>query len=222
MAEHVLAAWGGPESAVAFGGRGVEPAAARSWLAARQREGRPALLLATSLALADLLEALDRYDLRFRMPAGSTLFDTGGTKGRRREVTRAELLARVEDRLGIPPPAVVREYGMTELTSQCYTRVLAGGDPEIFFPPHWVRVRILDPLSLAELSAGEIGLVALFDLANIGSAAHLLTADLGTVAPAGGESGETGEAGFRLLGRAAGAELRGCSLLAEELAGSPA
>jgi hypothetical protein len=68
-------------------------------------------------------------------------------------------------------------------------------------------VRVLDPATLDEAAPGEPGLIAVFDLANLGSALHVLTQDLGV---ADGD-------GFRLLGRAAGAELRGCSLQAEEL-----
>jgi Acyl-protein synthetase, LuxE len=228
MIDHVVAAFGAPapESAVAVGKRGVEVVAARSWAAARQRAGRPALVLATSLALAQWLDALERQDLRFRLPPGSAVFETGGFKGRAGEVSPDRQRQRLEERLAVPAAAVVREYGMTELTSQCYTRALRGGGPELFFAPHWARVRVLDPATLEEAPPGEPGLLAIFDLANVGSAAHLLTEDLG-VAEAGeaGASAEAGAAGagavtgggFRLLGRAAGAELRGCSLVAEEL-----
>lgn len=207
MADHVLTRWGSPESAVAFGPKGVEAARARSWAGGRQRDGRPVLVLATAFALAQWLDGLDRMDLRFRLPAGTVLFETGGFKGRTTELTREELLRRVGERLGIPPEQVVREYGMTELTSQCYTRVLLGGDPDLFVAPPWVRVRILDPGTLAEAAPGTPGLISVFDLANVGSAVHLLTEDLGVA------EGD----GFRLLGRAAGAELRGCSLVVEEL-----
>ena len=62
--------------------------------------------------------------------------------------------------------------------------------------PSWVRVRILDPAPLEEAPAGTPGLIAVFDLANLGSAVHVLTEDLGIA------EGD----GFRLLGRAAGAE----------------
>jgi hypothetical protein len=209
MAEHVLARWGGPESTTAFA-RGVEVAKARSWAAARQRERRPGLVFTTALALAQWLDFLDRQDLRFRLPAGTVVFETGGFKGRTGEISRADLLDRLSQRLAVPAAAVVREYGMTELSSQCYTRVLEGGDPDLFVAPHWVRVRILDPETLAEAPAGTPGLVSIFDLANVGSAIHLLTEDLG-VADAAVENG------FRLLGRAAGAQLRGCSLTVEEL-----
>lgn len=228
MIDHVLARFAAPapESAAAIGKRGVEVVAARSWAGARQRSGRPALVLATSLALAQWLDALERQDLRFRLPAGSAVFETGGYKGRAGEVSPARQAERLWKRLGLPAGAVVREYGMTELTSQCYTRSLAGGDPDLFVAPHWVRVRVLDPVTLEEAAPGANGLIAVFDLANLGSAAHLLTEDLGVAEGAedsedsgvgGGSKRGAGTGGFRLLGRAAGAELRGCSLAAEEL-----
>jgi hypothetical protein len=209
MVAHVVDSWGAADSTTAFGPRGVDVTRARSWLAARQREGRPALVLATSFALAQLLEALEKRFLHFRLAPGSVVFDTGGYKGRHRELGRAEQLQRVETWLGVPPEQVVREYGMTELTSQCYTGNLSGGDPELFVAPHWLRWRVLHPETLAEQPAGEPGLLALFDLGNVGSAAHLLTEDLAAAAPGG----------FRLLGRASESELRGCSLTVEELQG---
>jgi hypothetical protein len=219
MIEHVLSRYGtpAPESMAAVGKRGVEVAPARSWAAARQRSGRPALVLATSLALAQWLDALERQDLRFRLPPGSAVFETGGFKGRAGEVSPERQRQRLEERLAVPAAAVVREYGMTELTSQCYTRALHGGDPEVFYAPHWVRVRVLDPETLEEAPPGKPGLVAVFDLANVGSAAHLLTEDLGVAESGEGSGGGEGASGFRLLGRAVGAELRGCSLAAEEL-----
>lgn len=209
MVDHVVSRWGAPDSVHAFGPRGVKAADARSFCAARQRDRRPPLILATAFALVELLDALGRFDLRFRLPPGTVIFETGGYKGRSRELTRGDLLAGLEDRLGVPGDRVVREYGMTELTSQLYTRVLSGGDPELFVPPPWMRLRILDPESLDELPDGTQGLVTLFDLANAGSAAHVLTQDLGVAH----------DGALELTGRAAGAELRGCSLTVEELSG---
>jgi len=212
LVDHAMTRFGGPGSAYGFGARGVELGACRSWLGARQREGRPVLILATAFALADLVERVERMNLHFRLAAGSAIFETGGFKGRRGEISRPELLARCATWLGVPAAAVVSEYGMTELTSHAYTRALTGGADGLFVPPPWLKVRALDPLTLSELPAGERGLLAFFDLANAGSALHVLTEDLGRV------EGD----GFRLDGRAADAELRGCSLLAEELGGAAA
>lgn len=208
MVAHVLERFGGPGSDHAFGERGVEVGRARSWLGARQRALEPVVLLATAFALADLLAFLERSDLRFRLPAGSVVFETGGYKGRTRELTRDELLERIARWLGVPDELVVSEYGMTELTSQAYTDAVGGGAPGRFVAPPWMRVRALDPGTLAERPRGEVGLLSIFDLANVGSALHVLTEDLGST-----EAG-----GFRLAGRAPDADLRGCSLLVEQLA----
>jgi hypothetical protein len=185
-------------------------------------------VLATALALDRCLRGLEDLGARKRQPAGSADFLTGGFKTRGADLTLDDLLERLEDRLAVAPRGVVQEYGMTELTSQAYTRALAppgvvrttpsgagdsgaadgaGGALDVFFTPPWMRVRVLDPISLDEAQPGDAGLIAVLDLGNVGSVLHLLTEDLG--ASAGG--------GFRLLGRASGAELRGCSLTAEEL-----
>lgn len=207
MAAHVVGRYGSAESIVALGARGLDFVALRSWCSARQRDRQPSLVFTTALALLSAIERFERLGLRFRLPAGTVVLETGGFKGREREASRDDLLARLDERFGVPANRVVREYGMTELTSQCYTRVLAGGDADLFVTPPWMRVRVLDPLTLEEAPAGTTGLIAILDLANVGSALHLLTEDLGIAE----------EGGFRLAGRAAGAELRGCSLAAEEL-----
>jgi hypothetical protein len=207
MVAHVVARFGGEGSVWGVGARGVEIGTCRSWLGGRQRSGEPVFVLATAFALADLAERIERMNLHFRLPPGSAIFETGGFKGRRREIDRDELLGRVATWLGVQPRQVVSEYGMTELTSQAYSRTLSGGAPGLFVPPPWLRVRALDPVTLGERPAGEVGLLAFFDLANVGSALHVLTEDLGRL------DGD----GFRLEGRAPDADLRGCSLLAEEL-----
>jgi len=209
MVGHAIGRWGAAESTYALGPAGLDAEGAVAWVRERSLspENGPCLVLTTAFALAAWLDHLETVDTRLRLPRGSVVFETGGFKGRRRELTRAELVGRAETYLGVPPDRVVREYGMTELTSQLYTRALDGGDPDLFVPPHWVRVRVLDPETLEEARPGEVGLIAVFDLANLGSALHLLTEDLGVIE----------EGGLRLLGRARGAELRGCSLTAEEM-----
>jgi hypothetical protein len=211
MIAHVLERFGGADSRYGVGARGVEIGICRSWLGAHQRAGAPALVLATALALADLLERLERMNLHFRLPPGSAVFETGGFKGRRRETSREALAAATTAWLGIPAERIVSEYGMTELTSQAYSDALAGGAGDLFVAPPWMRVRALHPETLAGLPHGETGLLAIFDLANVGSALHVLTEDLGRTEPGG----------FRLEGRAPEADLRGCSLLAEELGRPP-
>jgi hypothetical protein len=204
MLDHARRRWGGEGTVSAVGPAGLRAQPARSFLAARQRDRRPPLILATSFALAELLDLLARLKLSFRLPAGSRIFETGGFKGRRRELSRAAIEQAIGERLGLPPSAVTREYGMTELTSQFYSA--PGSD--LYTPPPWVRFQVLEPASLRPAPPGQPGLLAVFDLANVGSALHVLTEDLATAE----------DEGFRLVGRAAGAELRGCSLLSEALA----
>ncbi len=168
---------------------------------------RPVLLLATAFALAHLLDALGETNLP--LPEGSRVMETGGFKGRAVQVGRRALYDRVARRLGVPPALVINEYGMTELLSQAYDGI-AGHAPPLEarshrFPP-WARVQALDPASLRPLPPGETGLLAIFDLANAGSACHVLTEDVGCT---------DAEGGFRPRGRASGAEARGCSLAAE-------
>ena len=139
----------------------------------------------------------------FRLPPGSRVFETGGFKGRSLEITPEAVRRRAGDLLGLGPDALVREYGMTELTSQAYS---PPGGERLRTPP-WMPFRVLDPETLDEVEDGEPGLLAFFDLANVGSVCHVLTEDLGV---------RNGDA-FRLVGRASGTELRGCSLTAEEL-----
>lgn len=214
MADHVMERYGeAGKSLWALGPKRLDLTALRSWLNARQRASAPGLILATTLAFDDLLAGLERLGLRFQLPAGSILFETGGAKGRERETDREGLLRRAGERLGLPPAAVVTEYGMTELTSQCYSPYLLWqrapdpSQPPLLVPPPWVRVRILDPEGLDDVAVGDEGLVAVYDLANVGSAVAVLTED----------RGRREEHGFRVLGRAAGADLRGCSLTVEEM-----
>ena len=207
MADHIIRQWGTPQSVNAFGSRGVDFRLARSFFSARQRDGQPVLILSTSFALDQLVESLAKLDLRFRLPAGTVVFETGGYKGRRREVARSELLASLQERLAVVPDHVVREYGMTELTSQLYTGIRQGGDQDLFLAPEWVKTRVLDPETLDETTMGTAGLICIFDLANLSSAVHLLTEDLGIMH----------DNGLLLTGRAAGADLRGCSLTVEDL-----
>jgi hypothetical protein len=104
---------------------------------------------------------------------------------------------------------MIGEYGMTELLSQLYEPVLGSGVSgyDSYVPAPWLRVRALDPITLAEVPDGTPGLLAFFDLANAASVCHVLTEDIGTVS--GGH--------VRLQGRAVGAEPRGCSIAMDEL-----
>ena len=168
---------------------------------------QPVLLLATAFALVQLLDALGGD--RLHLPPGSRVMETGGFKGRANEVDRATLHRRLHRALGVPQSHIVGEYGMTEMLSQGYDCVVGQGtapDERAHRFPPWVRTRALDPADLSPLPPGRPGLLAHFDLANAASVCHLLTEDYGSV---------TADGGVRLLGRAPGAAVRGCSLTAE-------
>jgi len=178
------------------------------------REAAPVCIAGAAFAFVHWLDEASRRNDRFELPRGSRLMDTGGFKGRSREVGRAELYAGLRDRLGIEPEWMVNEYGMTELGSQFYDGVAGRAAPDpgdrLHQGPAWVRTRATDPETLELLPHGEVGVLRHWDLANLGSVACIQTADLGITYPEG----------FRVLGRATGAEARGCSIAMDELLSS--
>jgi hypothetical protein len=160
---------------------------------------RPTILFGTAFALVNLFDA----GLSQPLPDGSFVVETGGFKGKSREVPRAELYRLIRERLAIPDARCLSEYGMSELASQFYS---VGVEGRKVGPP-WVRTRALDPVTNADAAPGQPGLLVHWDLANTNSCLAVQTEDLGVMDPSGG---------FALLGRAPGAVLRGCSLTAEE------
>ena len=176
---------------------------------------QPVFLLGTALAFVNLFDHLATSDCRFELSDGSRVMETGGFKGRTREMAKPDLYALFERRLGIPPARVVNEYGMTELSTQFYDDTLcrperasaSGRVSDLKRPPPWARVVIIDPHTGQEAKEGEQGLIRVFDLANLWSAMCIQTEDLGVAR----------EDGFEILGRASGAEVRGCSLNAETM-----
>jgi hypothetical protein len=190
-------------------GASVERAAA-----AARAAGRPAIVLATSFALVHLLDA--SAGLGLRLPEGSRVMQTGGFKGRSREVPADALRAAVARLFDVPEARVVGEYGMTELSSQLYEGTLAASIAGTAPPPHgtyfappWVRVNAVDPVSLAILPPGEVGVARIVDLANVDSAVAIQTADRVRVA----------DGAVTLLGRLPGAVPRGCSIAIDEMLG---
>ncbi|MDR1303765.1 MAG: hypothetical protein LBK76_00945 [Verrucomicrobiales bacterium] len=167
-------------------------------LDAAAADGQPVALFGTSFALAAAGELFRQQGRRWRLAADSVLFDTGGYKGRGRELTVGELTDLMVSVFGFHPDRLFNEYGMTELSTPGYARL---GEGIHRFPP-WLRVVIRDPLTMRPCAPGERGLVQLYDLANIGSVAAIGTLDVAAYE----------QDGIRLLGRVAAADLRGCSL----------
>lgn len=170
---------------------------------------QPMLVLATSFALVHFLEGMD--ELEFSLPPGSRIMQTGGFKGKSREVEPAKLRAEVSRVFRVPARAIVSEYGMTELSSQFYVRTLFddAAAPGVYAEPPWARVVPVDAETLEPVKDGEVGIAKIVDLMNVDSAVAVLAAD--RVRRVGG--------GFELLGRAPGAPPRGCSIAIDELLG---
>jgi hypothetical protein len=171
----------------------------------------PVLLLGTAFSYVHLLDHLAERRMSLQLPAGSRVLETGGYKGRSRALSKSELHALMTDLLGVTLTHIVCEYGMSELNSQAYDRIvraepIPGGTPGSLcfrFPP-WTRVQIVSPETGKEVAEGETGLIRVFDLANVYSVMAIQTEDLAI------RRGTD----FELLGRAALAEQRGCSIMA--------
>jgi hypothetical protein len=156
-----------------------------------ERRGQKTLLIGVTFGLLDFAE---KYSLSLHH---TVVMETGGMKGRRREMTRGELHAFLTHRLGVR--TIHAEYGMTELLSQAYSP--ADG---IFSCPPWMKVLVRsedDPLEVR--TEGE-GILNIIDLANRWSCGFLATDDVGRVYPDGR---------FEVSGRVDNSDLRGCSLL---------
>lgn len=158
------------------------------------RKGYKTLLLGVSFALLDLA---DKYPMDLR---GITVMETGGMKGRRRELTRSELHDTLKAAFNLSE--IHAEYGMTELFSQAYA---CGG--QLFSPAPTLRVwasEINDPF--CPVAPGKTGVLNFIDLANIDTLSFIATEDVGRVYPDGR---------FEVLGRLDASELRGCNLMVE-------
>jgi hypothetical protein len=158
------------------------------------KDNRKTILWGVSFALLDLA-------LKYQPDLSHCLiFETGGMKGRRAEITRRELHETLKQNFNVSE--IYAEYGMTELLSQAYSK---GG--EKFFCPASMRVlarEITDPSNKGLIS--ETGGINVIDLANWHSVGFIETEDLGKVYPDGS---------FEVLGRIDNSDLRGCNLLVE-------
>jgi phenylacetate-coenzyme A ligase PaaK-like adenylate-forming protein len=156
-------------------------------------QGIPTMLIGVSFALLDLAE-------QHPLPLpGIELMETGGMKGRRRELTRQELHQTLQSAFELP--RICSEYGMTELLSQAYSTGSGHFRPA---PTMQAALReINDPLS-PQTGFGKTGVLNIIDLANIDSCAFIATDDLGRLHPDGS---------FEVLGRLDYSDLRGCNLM---------
>ena len=161
--------------------------------------GQPTLLIGVTYALLDFAE---KYPVQLRH---TIIMETGGMKGRRKEITREEVHQFLENNLGVKN--VHSEYGMTELLSQGYS----SGDG-IFDNPPWMKIGLReynDPFAITFQTdkKSSNGLINVIDLANLYSCCFIATDDVGKLYADGS---------FEVLGRRDASDLRGCSLLTTE------
>lgn len=156
------------------------------------RQGQRILLLGVSYALLDLIEK-QSFDLK-----NTTVMETGGMKGRRKEMIREELHEKFRSGFGLEN--IHSEYGMTELLSQAYSK-----GKGVFETPAWMKILIRDvndPFTM--LPDGQSGGINIIDLANIHSISFIETKDLGR---------RFENRKFEILGRFDDSDIRGCNLL---------
>ena len=167
-----------------------------SMLTELEKTSQKTILIGVSFALLDFAE---QYSLPLR---NTVILETGGMKGRRREIVRQELHNILKEKFAVD--VIHSEYGMTELLSQAYSR----GDG-IFYCPPWMKVMIRDeedPLLIKFEPGMQIsGAMNIIDLANIYSCSFIATDDAGRLYPDGS---------FEVLGRIDNSDIRGCSLMA--------
>ena len=121
-----------------------------------QSAGQPVALLGTAFSFVHLLDYCRAGRTRCRLPAGSRALETGGYKGRGRAASKGELRQMMTRWLGIPESHIVGEYGMSELSSQAYDRVLPETGAGFRFPP-WARAQIISPETGREAARGGNG-----------------------------------------------------------------
>lgn len=157
-----------------------------------EESGQKTMLIGVSFALLDLAK-------QFPIPLNhTTVVETGGMKGRRRELTRTELHDILKEAFGLD--AVGSEYGMTELLSQAWST-----GEGIYRSPSGMKILIRDPYDpFRHMPAGKSGGIDVIDLANRNSCSFIQTQDLGRLNPDGS---------FEVLGRFDNSELRGCNLM---------
>lgn len=168
-----------------------------------EEQGQKTLLLGVTFALLDFATV---YSARQHGKSlkQTIVMETGGMKGRRKEMVRQEVHTILKEAFGVP--VIHSEYGMTELLSQAYSY----GDG-VFKCPPWMRVLIReedDPLKIKlprfQTAPSQTGVINIIDLANIYSCSFIATDDAGKLFPDGS---------FEVLGRIDNSDVRGCSLM---------
>ena len=166
-----------------------------------ETSGEPYALLGATYSFVHLMDAMQDTGRSAKLPAGSRILDTGGFKGPSRELDMDDFYAQLSAAFGVQRRDCINMYGMTELSTQFYDNgnVVV---PSVKSGPHWIRSRIINPLTGAELPRGDTGVIVHCDLAHFNCVSTILTEDAGIAV----------DGGFLLLGRVQGAEAKGCSM----------
>ncbi|SFZ89588.1 Acyl-protein synthetase, LuxE [Flaviramulus basaltis] len=155
-------------------------------------EGKKVLLIGVSFALLDLVET-HKFKLK-----NTIIMETGGMKGRRKELIRNELHKKLKEGFGVN--SIHSEYGMTELLSQAYSK-----GHGVFNCPPWMKILTRDTEdALTIQNTGKAGGINVIDLANINSCSFIATQDLGRV---------NNDGSFEVIGRFDNSDIRGCNLM---------
>lgn len=155
-------------------------------------KGKKVLLIGVSFALLDLIETY-QFDLN-----NTIIMETGGMKGKRKELIREELHTQLKSGFGVDN--IHSEYGMTELLSQGYS-----DGNGIFKTPNWMQILTRDTEdALSIQTTGKAGGINVIDLANINSCSFIATQDLGRV---------YNDNSFEIIGRFDNSDIRGCNLM---------
>lgn len=159
-----------------------------------EKNQQPTLLIGVSFALLDLFE---KHQFKLKH---ITIMETGGMKGKRKELTREELHQFIKKASGVKQ--VHSEYGMTELLSQAYAK-----NDGLYSTPPWMKIIIKDINDpFQSLANNKTGAINIIDLANIDSCCFIATQDLGKI----NKHGQ-----FEVLGRFDNSDIRGCNLLVQ-------
>lgn len=227
MISYLMQTVGGPQSRAFFSmDSGLDVDGLLNALRDSEKSGTPVHLMGPAFAYVELLDAIGNKT--FSCAPNSALLETGGYKGRSREIPKNELRDLLAQKLGIDRRRIYGEYGMCELSSQAYELSALNAPVELIpeeglfiFPP-WMRCIIYSPDSMRPVLPDNDGQIALFDICNIDSAAYILTGDLGRLVslPDALRMQTPGHPKFalKLYGRAPSAVPKGCSMAWDEWA----
>ena len=170
-----------------------------------QSTGTQYAMLGASSSIVHLVDEMIKINKTYKLPLGSKILDTGGFKGRSRHLSPDEFYDQLSNTFGIPRKNCINMYGMTELSTQFYDN---GNEvsPSIKTGPHWIKSRVINPLTKADVFKGSTGILVHCDLAHFNIVSSILTEDTGIEL----------DNGFLLLGRAGAKEAKGCSMAVDE------